>query len=268
MASAVLEKSENFKCLPRESAGSDVFCSKVGGVCSIRNYEQGTVGSLRITCPHRFAQENIVFNWIGEEMLKTRSPLVVKELKFLETQLKEKEVGRIDSVLVKPDAKPLEWCAVEFQAVYFSGKNMKIEFENIRQTAGTATEPIGRRHPDYRSSGPKRLMPQLQIKYNTLSPWGKKLAVVVDEDFFASIGRMNEERDISNAELAWFVVSLKENGGRAVITPKNVHLTKLDEAVKGLIGGRPVTLKQFEEKIARKLLEKHPRHAAKLGISK
>src|SRR5262249_29127554 len=64
-----------------------------------------------------------------------------------------------------PNADPLRWCALEIQAVYFSGKSMGREFAAIAQHEGLAIPfPAAHRRPDYRSSGPKRLMPQLQIK--------------------------------------------------------------------------------------------------------
>lgn len=49
------------------------------------------------------------------------------------------DVGCIDIILVKstgPDGSPMEWVAVEVQAVYFSGKKMSIEFDHLRLTQG------------------------------------------------------------------------------------------------------------------------------------
>ena len=37
-------------------------------------------------------------------------------------------IGRIDNVLVHPTREPMDWCALELQAVYFSGKSMTNEF--------------------------------------------------------------------------------------------------------------------------------------------
>ena len=61
--------------------------------------------------------------------------------------------------------------------------------------------PEGIRRPDFRSSGPKRLMPQLQIKVPTISRWGKKMAVVVDLPFWESLGAITEVDHVSNCDL-------------------------------------------------------------------
>jgi hypothetical protein len=47
-----------------------------------------------------------------------------------------REVGRIDNILIVPDSKPMEWCPVELQSVYFSGKKMAVDFENIASSSG------------------------------------------------------------------------------------------------------------------------------------
>jgi hypothetical protein len=112
-------------------------------------------------------------------------------------------------VLVSVSGQSLKWCALEMQAVYFSGKSMENDFKDMRQWEGPGIPfPMVQRRPDFRSSGPKRLMPQLQIKVPTISRWGKKMAVVVDKAFWESLGEMREVRDLSNSEIAWFVVAL------------------------------------------------------------
>jgi len=65
-------------------------------------------------------------------------------------------VGRIDNVLVRPSASKLEWCALEMQAVYFSGRSMQADFALMRTWLGPGVPfPTGQRRPDFRSSGPK-----------------------------------------------------------------------------------------------------------------
>ena len=88
----------------------------------------------------------------------------------------------IDQVLVSVSGQGLKWCALEMQAVYFSGKSMENDFKDMRQWEGPGIPfPKVQRRPDFRSSGPKRLMPQLQIKVPTISRWGKKMAVVLEK---------------------------------------------------------------------------------------
>jgi hypothetical protein len=245
-------------------------CTKAGGVCSLRLYHRqaasgevlpadGDRGMLRATCPNRFLEGGLIFSWIGDVLLGTKKPGVVAEVGFLEGEKVDEDaegddVGRIDHVLMHPSVDPMRWCALEIQAVYFSGASMGAEFTMLRhhQTAGVPF-PARHRRPDYRSSGPKRLMPQLQIKVPSLRRWGKKMAVVVDEGFFGALGKMDEVKHVSNCDIAWFVVRYREDGGNAVLEPSFVRLTTLERAVEGLTGGYPVSLETFEARIRAKI---------------
>lgn len=264
-------------CPFRSSRGTKLPCTKEGGVCSLRLYQSdpisdsitigsGDAGALVTLCPYRFQEAQIVHKWIGERLLNTANPLIASEVGFLEQETEEniegvassrKDVGRIDLVLVHPALSPLTWCAVEMQAVYFSGMSMKKEFDALRRFGGQEVPfPAAHRHPDFRSSGPKRLMPQLQIKVPTLRNWGKKMAVVVDRPFFNSLGKMEEVKDISSCNIAWFVVCYEEKNGKATLRPDSVKLTTLERAVEGLTGGHPVALSEFEARIREKLADK------------
>lgn len=101
-------------------------------------------------------------------------------------------------------------------------------------------------------------MPQLQIKVPTLRRWGKKMAVVVDRAFFDSIGEMDNVADISNADIAWFIVRFEEVEGqkRTRIVRDEVRYTTLERSVEGLTGGKPVPLPVFETRITDKIV--HP----------
>lgn len=265
---------------PFQAAKKGAICSKPGGVCSLKLYEHGEhlaengkvrmkgvpalgdKGDLRCTCLYRFHEGLEVFKWVGEVILDDPSPEMVGEVGFLEASATTDaeggdDVGRIDMVLVKsnsPDGHPLQWCAVEIQAVYFSGSAMTGEFKAYSdQSVDWLIYPTANRRPDYRSSGPKRLMPQLQIKVPTLRRWGKKMAVVVDRAFFNSMGQMDHVNDISNADIAWFVVRFEEQkGGPAKLVRDRVQFTTLERSVEGLTGGLPVTLSKFEERIVNK----------------
>lgn len=263
---------------PFQSRKEGAICSKEGGVCSLRLYSYeshpvtaralgvpvgGKQGDLRATCPYRFHEGLDVFKWVGETILGDPDPLLVGEVGFLEAGASTDssggdDVGRIDMVLVSNNTStgaPMAWAALEIQAVYFSGDAMRGEFEAYRDTTvDWVTFPAGRRRPDYRSSGPKRLMPQLQIKVPTLRRWGKKMAVVVDRAFFDSIGEMDDVADISNADIAWFIVKFEETSGisRTRIVRDEVRYTTLERSVEGLTGGKPVPLHVFETRISQK----------------
>lgn len=270
---------------PFQARKDGAICSKDGGVCSLRLYSyaphpnngratgvpvEGKQGDLRATCPYRFHQTLDVFKWVGETILGDSDPRLVGEVGFLEAGATTDneggdDVGRIDMVLVSSktqEGAPMAWAALEIQAVYFSGNAMKGEFEAFNdQTVDWVIFPAGRRRPDYRSSGPKRLMPQLQIKVPTLRRWGKKMAVVVDRAFFDSIGEMDNVADISNADIAWFIVKFEEVEGstQTRIVRDEVRYTTLERSVEGLTGGKPVPLSVFETRISEKIV--HPQLA-------
>lgn len=262
-------------------------CTKKGGVCSIRRYYNhnglaerisGLEGTLTVTCPYRFHENNEIFRWVGEKVLEIEdinNLILTKEVYFLESptqpsqliietdNTRESEesiesVGRIDLILADRrsiSSDYLRWCALEIQAVYFSGKGMKSQFLSILKHNGeTIPFPNASRRPDYRSSAPKRLMPQLQIKLPPLRRWGKKMAVVVDTHFFNWIGRMEEVRDISNSDIVWFVVAFNEQGIKATLRPDRTSFTTLERAIDGLTGGFPVALRTFENRIRENIL--------------
>lgn len=250
----------------------ETLCKKKGGVCSLRLYEEhpeskivtpieGVSGSLRTTCPFRFEEDRTIYRWVGRTILGCEEPLVRGEIGFLETpptedvEYEPADVGRIDRVLVIPSSQPLGWCALEAQAVYFQGQAMRNDFAAIQneQGEGLVLSPVTRR-PDYRSSGPKRLMPQLQIKVPSLRRWGKKMAVVVDRSFFAAMGRMRTVPHLSNCDVAWFIVRYEQTEtGQFRLVPDNVQYTTLEDSVEGLTAGVPVSLEEFESRILLKL---------------
>jgi hypothetical protein len=249
----------------------DAKCNKKGGVCSLRRYRQtgdgpvSGVGHIITTCPQRFLEADTIFQWVGDTLLQTKEPIVLSEIGFLdrlrsdESPAEDEEdskdfIGRIDNVLVHPSRDPMEWCALELQAVYFSGKRMENEFKMLAQHTNEAMPfPAKHRRPDWRSSGPKRLLPQLQTKVPTIRTWGKKMAVVIDEAFYGSLVSLDRERHLSNAEIAWFVVGFNEQPSGWTLVPREVIFTKLDASVKSLTGGVPLSKERFEEQLRFKL---------------
>lgn len=262
-------------CPARSSLEATVLCSKAGGICSIRLFDQVRDGDsvhvhpaepsqLASTCPHRFKEASLVYDWVGETLLGTHTPYVVSEVGFLERvsvsddlephKPAKEDVGRIDNVLVAPHTNVMQWCALEIQAVYFSGEGMSHEYRMLSEwTQSGIPFPSRVRRPDFRSSGPKRLMPQLQTKVPALRRWGKKMAVVVDEAFFESLGPMDNVRHISNSDIVWFVVAYDESAGEVRLSRGSVHCTTLERAVEGLTGGQPISLEAFEARIMTKL---------------
>ena len=98
-------------------------------------------------------------------------------------------------------------------------------------------------------------MPQLQTKVPTLRRWGKKMAVVVDVEFWNSLGEMDSVADVSNCDVAWFVVGYEKGPSGFFLVRQSVHFTTLERAVEGLTGGLPTSLGSFEARIQKSLLK-------------
>lgn len=247
-------------------------CTKPGGVCSLRLYTdkgghfhpaEGERGLIRALCPYRFHQGNTAFQHIGKSLLGDPTPTQAGEVGFLEStgnldSAPGEDVGRIDMILVadnQPEGTDIKWCAVEVQAVYFSGREMAIEFRDIEDRQGKAAMPVEARRPDYRSSGPKRLMPQLQIKVPTLRRWGKKMAILVDVAFFKSMGDMKRVEHLSNCDVVWFLADFVRGPDERLFRLEIIDEfgTTLESAIEGLTGGEAVALQEFEARIQRKI---------------
>lgn len=253
------------KCLPR---GGVTPCTKLGGVCSMIRHLESPSGAYVTqpppvtVCPHRFEEPGSIEVVVAEYMLGCTDPVRIKEIPFLtpirgsfeasEQKDESGSVGRIDDILVDPSRYPLNWCAVEVQAVYHSGDSWNREFAAVVATEGELHDwPSGNRRPDFRSSSAKRLMPQLQTKVPTLRRWGKKMAVVVDEAFFAALAPMETVPHLSNCDIAWFVMRYERTATGWEMSLGQPILTTLERAVEGLTAGVPVTLNEFEESIRR-----------------
>lgn len=238
-------------------------CNKVGGVCSLRLYEETPEGAqpadshVVTTCPNRFLDAGRIFSEVASFVIGTKAPTVTTEIPFLIPPVPshgKKAVGMIDMVLVDEQSSPLNWCALEIQAVYFSGKSMSREIGSFKNWAGPGLPfPKEIRRPDFRSSGPKRLMPQLLTKVPTLSRWGKKLAVVVDRSFWQSLAPMETVDDLSNCDIAWFVVDYVPEGTEIKLGIDSIYMTTLQHAVTGLTGGLPTSLGGFETDLKEKI---------------
>ncbi len=240
-------------------------CKKAGGVCSLRLYSNVGGNAVPVDetivtmCPSRFMEQGRIFSYVAETLIGTTTPFVAKELPFLMADGEEagagmKSVGMIDMILVNQETEPLNWCAMEMQSVYFSGKSMSKEINAYKNWTGEGIPfPTEIRRPDYRSSGPKRLMPQLQIKVPTISRWGKKTAVVVDRSFWHSLSAMPHVEHVSNCDIAWFIMDFIPTVAGFELSVVETFFTTLQDAVSGLTGGTPTSLERFEENLRKKM---------------
>jgi hypothetical protein len=241
------------------------LCNKVGGVCSIRRYMKGSVvlpdsSQPATTCPNRFLEhraDESVFEYISREFFGAESGAkLIAETPFLRKEVasggeRGAKAGRIDWIIVpKPSelngGASADWIAIETQAVYFSGSRIRPDFEAYLNEPDFLHYPVGRRRPDFRSSGPKRLLPQLEAKAPVMNRWGKKIAVIVDESFFSELGQLDRADDFDNSEVVWLVVHY--NAAMELVLSK-VIFSELKNAILALQAAKPVNRKVFEEEL-------------------
>lgn len=248
------------------------ICNKKGGICSLRPYEATGDGGAAprgdnfvTVCPNRFLEGNTIFNSIAGTVLRSPDFKVIGQIPFLKRQSSAaadddaEGVGRIDNIVVRVPAPPneaLHWCAVELQAVYFSGEKMEHMFRHVgglgpgSYSADGIPYPDRRRGPDWRSSGVKRLMPQLQIKVPEIVRWGKRLVVVTDRAWYQNnVGDAQTVSDISNCDVVWLIVDYVEERDAIRLHIDQTRFLKLNDTVIALTGGRPTTQAEFEAKI-------------------
>jgi hypothetical protein len=198
---------------------------------------------------------------VGETILDDNNPKLVGEVGFLEASATTDaeggdDVGRIDMVLVsnKPvQGAPMEWCALEIQAVYFSGNAMRREFKAFADD--NVDWIIFRPAGGGRTTAAALLNVSCRNFRSRFRRWGRKMAVVVDRAFFNSVGEMDNVADISNADIAWFIVKFEEVPGSKYsrIVRDEVRYSTLERSVDGLTGGKPVPKSVFEERISGKM---------------
>ncbi len=222
-------------------------CSKRGGVCSIQAKGRRPV----IACPSRFGEDNLLPSWLAR-IVGFRDVYVASEVPFMRSPTTGRAAGRVDLVVAR-DGDASRWFGLETQAVYFSGPGMTADFEVLRTNKDNdPPAPKARRRPDWRSSGAKRLMPQLQVKGPTLRRWGTKLAVAVDRQFFEAIGGPSKEpsRDLDDGDIIWLVPEIT---AEYRLTEYHWEVLSLEESSDKLISAESIKRQDFEKALRAKL---------------
>ncbi len=175
------------------------------GVCSVFENEHPV-----ITCPIRFRQDWAIIEDAAEFFFEPGTTWTT----LSETRLTDAEgnsAGNIDFVLVALDryGKITDFGALEVQAVYISG-NVSDPFayymDNRHETPDFRwTKPV---RPDYLSSSRKRLAPQLIYKGGILCEWNKRMAVALQDTFYATLPPL-PETSCEEADIAWFIYHLE-----------------------------------------------------------
>ena len=256
----------NASPLPCPFQANQPPCRKSGGVCSFELYGEGENGRISepeaapvIICPARFEQDRMIIRWLAEIVgFQPDETMIAREIPFMQSISTNKPAGKIDLVLGRSVADRLDWYGLEIQAVYFSGHGMPSQFDILScDNEVTPPYPDKVRRPDWRSSGAKRLMPQLQVKAPTVRRWQTKMAVAVDQPFFASMGgpSPNSSQDVNDGDIIWLVPELVRNddNGRYQLTRGHWEVLTIEQSTEKLLGSRPITRDTFEETLINKL---------------
>lgn len=223
------------------------------GVCSIRDASGDAV-----ICPVRFREDWRVLDDSAEFFFKKDA----KWRHLTEVRLDDadgRSAGNIDIVLAEIDeyGRVIDFGSIEVQAVYITG-NLTNVFRYYMDDPKNRvsiewTEPL---RADYLSSSRKRLAPQLLYKGGILRAWRKKQAVVVHENFFASMPELPVcEKD--EADMAWLVYGLEKDADENLfhLRKRKIVYTKFDETVDIITlpkaGRLENFLKRLQEKIER-----------------
>ena len=139
-------------------------------------------------------------------------------------------IARLDD-----SGKPVDFAALEVQAVYISGQSIRPAFDHFLETGDLSED--SKRRPDFRSSAQKRLMPQLSLKMPIFRRWGKKFFVAVDAAFFDALPTLKTV-SADSAEITWLVYSFARDskGGFSMGTPV-IHHTHWDDVLTSLREG-------------------------------
>jgi hypothetical protein len=210
------------------------------GICS---YTDGTRAT--VVCPSRFRESGKILVDAGRAAFgRGRRVVALPEVKLLQLPVSLRKIGKIDYVLALLDqnGEPIDFAAVEVQAVYISGKSTRGPFEDYLRTGHT--DPSSRRRPDFRSSAQKRLMPQLSLKVPVFRRWAKKFFVVVDSAFFSELPKISVVAE-EHAEITWLVYPFDRVDVGFSIGEPEVYYTLWEDVLTSLREGNPPTKEEL-----------------------
>ena len=212
---------------------------------------EGDDGQPIVMCPKRFGQDDLLPRWLAS-IVGFPDIYIAPEVPFMRSPTTGRWAGRIDIVVAR-DGDASAWFGLEVQAVYFSGARMREDFELLlTNTSPEPPKPTAHRRPDWRSSGAKRLMPQLEIKGPTLRRWGTKLVVAVDLPFFEDMGgpSASPSRDLNDGDIAWLVPRISPN---YQLVEHHWEVLSLEESCERLKSADTVNRREFEDLLRTKL---------------
>ncbi len=230
------------------------------GVCSVYTGERVT-----ITCPIRFRQDWLIVSDAADFFFAPSTKwTALTEIRL--TDASGKSAGNIDIVLVAYDEQGsiTDFGALEIQAVYISG-NIRNPFSAYMDDPerNTALDWRGERNyprADFLSSSRKRLAPQLIYKGGILHAWRRRMAVAVDQTFFATLPGLPSV-PAEQADVAWLVYDpvLNPTSGRYQLRHAETIYTQFTPALLRITSPEPGPEDDFRVLLQRKLVEQQQR---------
>jgi hypothetical protein len=217
------------------------------GICTLSD---GSFASS--ICPVRFEEGRRIFFDAARLAFGAGVRFVpVPEVKIL--RVGRKKIGKVDFLLAKvgDHQDTVDFAAVEIQAVYFSGKSIRPDF-NYYLAHGTLDPHSQGRRPDYRSSAQKRLMPQLGLKVPVFRRWGKKFFVAVDSLFFDALPRFRTVT-AANSEITWLTYPIQKVGAAFVMQDPVVVYSTWDDVATALREGEAPEPSQIVAELTRRI---------------
>ena len=234
-----------------KSARQEKYCRFKNGPCT-KSSREDPIGVCSLSdgreaaslCPTRFIENDIIF--VDAARLAfgdTVSFGVFPEVRILKIEAtyegeRERKIGKVDYILGQiKDGKIIDFAAVEVQAVYFSGGEIRTPMRHYLQHGKLRVADSSRR-PDFRSSAQKRLVPQLQLKVPVFRRWGKKFFVVVDSQFFRALPSFPPTTP-ANSEITWLSYPIAKDGDDYAMHEVEIIYSEWDEVQNSLREGKP-----------------------------
>jgi len=225
------------------------------GICT---FSDGN--SAASVCPNRFLEHGRIFRDAAAiafgEAAKYEVFPEIKILKIKDKKTgKDKKIGKVDFLIGKIESGSVtDFAAVEIQAVYFSGTEIRTFLKNYLHAKSTNIK-AEKRGMDFRSSAQKRLIPQLKLKVPVFRRWGKKFFVVVDSLFFESLPNFNQTVE-SNSEVTWLSYPIQKSGADYEIQPPHIIFSEWDEIKNALREGVAPSLEEITSELQKRYNKK------------
>jgi hypothetical protein len=212
----------------------------------------------------RFIEGGRVFKDVGRlafgsgvKIIAAPEVRILRVTKLNDTGGRAHKIGKVDYLIARLDSqrKPVDFAALEVQAVYFSGASVRGAFQHFLKYR--KLPPGSGRRPDWRSSAQKRLMPQLSLKIPVFRRWGKKFFVAVDSNFYGSLPAIRTIPSFANSEITWLVYPFARGTQGYAMGQAEARFSTWDEVVTSLREGEAPDPSEVIEEIQWKMESAH-----------